>query len=160
MLLWQVTELAGYTARVHNMFVVFEDVQRGVYKRSSLSAEGAEKKSKPEMHIDGPLEIKGESVAPHTHSHLLLYWNKLEKKRKTGRQQPNWPVANYTAWLLLLRWASVYHFCYLGKALGFGWLVPIRCVLLNNTESTENVSPESKDEVNISTVSKQLHLQS
>ncbi|KAM8740115.1 ATP-binding cassette, sub-family D (ALD), member 2 [Acanthopagrus schlegelii] len=58
----EVTELAGYTARVHNMFVVFEDVQRGVYKRSSLSAEGAEKKSKPEMHIDGPLEIKGEVI--------------------------------------------------------------------------------------------------
>uniref|UniRef100_A0A8C4DTJ4 ATP binding cassette subfamily D member 2 n=1 Tax=Dicentrarchus labrax TaxID=13489 RepID=A0A8C4DTJ4_DICLA len=62
----EVTELAGYTARVHNMFVVFEDVQKGVYKRSSLSATtGAEKKSKPEMHIDGPLEIKGR--------HVLLY---------------------------------------------------------------------------------------
>ncbi|XP_034529950.1 ATP-binding cassette sub-family D member 2-like [Notolabrus celidotus] len=59
----EVTELAGYTARVHNMFVVFEDVQRGVYKRSSLSATtGAEKKSKPEMHIDGPLEIKGDVI--------------------------------------------------------------------------------------------------
>lgn len=62
--LGQVTELAGYTARVHNMFLVFEDVQRGVYKRSSLSATtGAEKKSKPEMHIDGPLEIKGRVLA-------------------------------------------------------------------------------------------------
>ncbi|XP_074554797.1 ATP-binding cassette, sub-family D (ALD), member 2 [Halichoeres trimaculatus] len=59
----EVTELAGYTARVYNMFLVFEDVQRGVYKRSSLSATtGAEKKSKPEMHIDGPLEIKGEVI--------------------------------------------------------------------------------------------------
>uniref|UniRef100_A0A665X6S2 ATP-binding cassette sub-family D member 2-like n=1 Tax=Echeneis naucrates TaxID=173247 RepID=A0A665X6S2_ECHNA len=59
----EVTELAGYTARVHNMFEVFEDVQRGVYKRSSLSATtGGEKKSKPEMHIDGPLEIKGEVI--------------------------------------------------------------------------------------------------
>ncbi|KAM7378052.1 hypothetical protein PAMA_013110 [Pampus argenteus] len=59
----EVTELAGYTARVHNMFVVFEDVQRGVYKRSSLSATtGGEKKSKPEMHIDGPLEIRGEVI--------------------------------------------------------------------------------------------------
>ncbi|KAK5849192.1 hypothetical protein PBY51_008852 [Eleginops maclovinus] len=59
----EVTELAGYTARVHNMFEVFEDVQRGVYKRSSLSATtGAEKKSKPELHIDGPLEIKGEVI--------------------------------------------------------------------------------------------------
>uniref|UniRef100_A0A8D3CHU3 ATP-binding cassette sub-family D member 2-like n=1 Tax=Scophthalmus maximus TaxID=52904 RepID=A0A8D3CHU3_SCOMX len=59
----EVTELAGYTARVHNMFKVFEDVQRGVYKRSSLSTTtGEEKKSKPEMHIDGPLEIKGEVI--------------------------------------------------------------------------------------------------
>lgn len=59
----QVTELAGYTARVHNMLAVFEDVQRGVYKRSSLSeATRAEKKSKPELHIDGPLEIKGRGL--------------------------------------------------------------------------------------------------
>ncbi|KAM4570278.1 ATP-binding cassette, sub-family D (ALD), member 2 [Odontesthes bonariensis] len=59
----EVTELAGYTARVHNMFEVFEDVQKGVYKRSSLSATtGTKKKSKPEMHIDGPLEIKGEVI--------------------------------------------------------------------------------------------------
>ncbi|XP_016889457.1 ATP-binding cassette, sub-family D (ALD), member 2 [Cynoglossus semilaevis] len=59
----EVTELAGYTARVHNMLAVFEDVQRGVYKRSSLSeATRAEKKSKPELHIDGPLEIKGEVI--------------------------------------------------------------------------------------------------
>ncbi|XP_076008397.1 ATP-binding cassette sub-family D member 2-like [Genypterus blacodes] len=59
----EVTELAGYTARVHNMFVVFEDVQRGVYKRSSLSANtGGEKNSKPGMHIDGPLEILGEVI--------------------------------------------------------------------------------------------------
>ncbi|XP_028305446.1 ATP-binding cassette, sub-family D (ALD), member 2 [Gouania willdenowi] len=59
----EVTELAGYTARVHNMFVVFEDVQKGIYKRSSLSTTaGPEKKSKPEMHIDGPLEIKGEVI--------------------------------------------------------------------------------------------------
>ncbi|MEQ2185209.1 hypothetical protein GOODEAATRI_015920 [Goodea atripinnis] len=61
--LTQVTELAGYTARVHNMFVVFEDVQKGIYKRSFLSATtGTTLKSKPEMHIDGPLEIKGEVI--------------------------------------------------------------------------------------------------
>ncbi|KAK7896323.1 hypothetical protein WMY93_021648 [Mugilogobius chulae] len=59
----EVTELAGYTARVHNMFVVFEDVQKGIYKRSSLTATtGGDKKSKPGMHIDGPLEIKGEVI--------------------------------------------------------------------------------------------------
>lgn len=58
----EVTELAGYTARVHNMFLVFGEVQRGIYKRSSIStSSGGEKKntSRPEMHIDGPLEIKG-----------------------------------------------------------------------------------------------------
>ncbi|KAM8908218.1 ATP-binding cassette, sub-family D (ALD), member 2 [Spinachia spinachia] len=59
----EVTELAGYTARVHNMFVVFEDVQKGVYKRTCVSTmTGTEKKSKPGMHIDGPLEIKGEVI--------------------------------------------------------------------------------------------------
>ncbi|XP_055010174.1 ATP-binding cassette sub-family D member 2-like isoform X3 [Boleophthalmus pectinirostris] len=59
----EVTELAGYTARVHNMFVVFEDVQKGIYKRSSLTATtGGDKKSKPGMHIDGPLEIRGEVI--------------------------------------------------------------------------------------------------
>uniref|UniRef100_A0A3P9KBC8 ATP-binding cassette, sub-family D (ALD), member 2 n=1 Tax=Oryzias latipes TaxID=8090 RepID=A0A3P9KBC8_ORYLA len=59
----EITELAGYTARVHNMFVVFEDVQKGIYKRSSLSDDaGTEKKNRPEMHIDGPLEIKGEVI--------------------------------------------------------------------------------------------------
>uniref|UniRef100_A0A8C9Y1M8 ATP binding cassette subfamily D member 2 n=1 Tax=Sander lucioperca TaxID=283035 RepID=A0A8C9Y1M8_SANLU len=75
----EITELAGYTARVHNMFVVFEDVQKGVYKRSSLSATtGAEKKSKPEMHIDGPLEIKGRPVLlytnarTHTHTQCVV----------------------------------------------------------------------------------------
>lgn len=56
----EATELAGYTARVHNMFLVFEDVQRGVYKRSTVSATpGKKKKSK---HIEGPLEIKGEVI--------------------------------------------------------------------------------------------------
>ncbi|XP_034019568.1 ATP-binding cassette sub-family D member 2-like [Thalassophryne amazonica] len=58
----EVTELAGYTARVHNMFLVFEEVQKGVYKRSSVSVTTEEKKSRPEMHIDGPLEIRGEVI--------------------------------------------------------------------------------------------------
>ncbi|XP_029103201.1 ATP-binding cassette sub-family D member 2-like isoform X2 [Scleropages formosus] len=61
----EVTELAGYTARVHDMFLVFDEVQRGMYKRSTVSQEPAgELKNLEEskMHIDGPLEIKGEVV--------------------------------------------------------------------------------------------------
>nr|XP_046153558.1 ATP-binding cassette sub-family D member 2-like [Oncorhynchus gorbuscha] len=61
----EVTELAGYTTRVYNMFLVFGEVQRGIYKRSSASTMGTgEKKivARPEMHIDGPLEIKGRVI--------------------------------------------------------------------------------------------------
>uniref|UniRef100_A0A8B9RA40 ATP-binding cassette, sub-family D (ALD), member 2 n=1 Tax=Astyanax mexicanus TaxID=7994 RepID=A0A8B9RA40_ASTMX len=62
----EVTELAGYTARVHNMFLVFDEVQRGVYKRASVSTTAADgvKKSggQHELHIDGPLEIKGKVI--------------------------------------------------------------------------------------------------
>ncbi|KPP71816.1 ATP-binding cassette sub-family D member 2-like, partial [Scleropages formosus] len=61
----EVTELAGYTARVHDMFLVFDEVQRGMYKRSTVSQEPAgELKNLEEskIHIDGPLEIKGEVV--------------------------------------------------------------------------------------------------
>uniref|UniRef100_A0A672LDA3 ATP binding cassette subfamily D member 2 n=1 Tax=Sinocyclocheilus grahami TaxID=75366 RepID=A0A672LDA3_SINGR len=62
----EVTELAGYTARVHNMFLVFDEVQRGTYKRSSAISTAGETISgddnRPEMHIDGPLEIKGKVI--------------------------------------------------------------------------------------------------
>ncbi|KAK9976137.1 hypothetical protein ABG768_021343 [Culter alburnus] len=60
----EVTELAGYTARVHNMFLVFDEVQRGIYKRSSATSTAGEviNGSRPEMHIDGPLEIKGKVI--------------------------------------------------------------------------------------------------
>ncbi|KAJ8372601.1 hypothetical protein AAFF_G00281080 [Aldrovandia affinis] len=61
----EVTELAGYTARVHNMLRVFNEVQRGVYKRSAISQNpaGEEKGvAKPEMHIDGPLEMRGKVI--------------------------------------------------------------------------------------------------
>ena len=63
----QVTELAGYTARVHNMFLVFGEVQRGVYKRSedSTTATGAEMKNQPSLHIEGPMEIKGQRQPEH-----------------------------------------------------------------------------------------------
>ncbi|XP_051547527.1 ATP-binding cassette sub-family D member 2-like [Myxocyprinus asiaticus] len=57
----EVTELAGYTARVHNMFLVFAEVQRGIYKRSSVTT-GEISGNPPEMNIDGSLEIKGKVI--------------------------------------------------------------------------------------------------
>ncbi|XP_013398007.2 ATP-binding cassette sub-family D member 2-like [Lingula anatina] len=56
----EITELAGYTSRVSEMFEVFEDVRKGKYKRnmvtSNKAAKGAQKK------IQGPLQIKGEVI--------------------------------------------------------------------------------------------------
>lgn len=58
----QVTELAGYTARVYNMFSIFDEVKRGIYKRTAViqgSVNNSRSEDKAELHIDGPLEIKG-----------------------------------------------------------------------------------------------------
>ncbi|XP_025931829.1 ATP-binding cassette sub-family D member 2-like [Apteryx rowi] len=58
----EVTELAGYTARVYNMFSVFDEVKRGIYKRAAViqeSKSNSKNEDKAELHIDGPLEIKG-----------------------------------------------------------------------------------------------------
>lgn len=44
------------------MFLVFDEVKRGIYKRTAVSQEhesDTTKKEKTERHIDGPLEIKG-----------------------------------------------------------------------------------------------------
>ncbi|XP_042671571.1 ATP-binding cassette sub-family D member 2 [Centrocercus urophasianus] len=61
----EVTELAGYTARVYNMFSVFDEVKRGIYKRTAV-IQGAENNSKNEdkieSHVNGPLEIKGKVI--------------------------------------------------------------------------------------------------
>ncbi|XP_062991084.1 ATP-binding cassette sub-family D member 2 [Elgaria multicarinata webbii] len=60
----EVTELAGYTARVYNMLAVFDEVKRGIYKRAAVSqeCESNKKREKTERHIEGPLEIKGRVI--------------------------------------------------------------------------------------------------
>ncbi|XP_069485314.1 ATP-binding cassette sub-family D member 2 [Ambystoma mexicanum] len=61
----EVTELAGYTARVYNMFLVFNEVQRGIYKRAAIEEtdKGEESKGgRAGLHIDGPLEINGNVI--------------------------------------------------------------------------------------------------
>ncbi|RXN10312.1 ATP-binding cassette sub-family D member 1-like protein [Labeo rohita] len=59
----EVTELAGYTARVYEMFEVFEDVRDGVYRRSATEVKpeetGTTRKIKHGMRVEGPLQIGG-----------------------------------------------------------------------------------------------------
>lgn len=61
----EVTELAGYTARVYNMFSVFDEVKRGIYKRTAViqgSESNSKNEDKIESHVNGPLEIKGKVI--------------------------------------------------------------------------------------------------
>ncbi|KAI1892997.1 hypothetical protein AGOR_G00139260 [Albula goreensis] len=61
----EVTELAGYTARVYEMFSVFEDVSAGVYRRSAVEETGGVGTPRPMQHgvrIEGPLEIRGQVI--------------------------------------------------------------------------------------------------
>ncbi|XP_077609668.1 ATP-binding cassette sub-family D member 2 isoform X4 [Crocuta crocuta] len=61
----KITELAGYTARVYNMFWVFDEVKRGIYKRAAVMQE-SENHSKNGVDIELPLsdtlEIKGRVI--------------------------------------------------------------------------------------------------
>ncbi|XP_070115578.1 ATP-binding cassette sub-family D member 2-like [Equus caballus] len=61
----EITELAGYTARVYNMFWVFDEVKRGIYKRTAVMQE-SENQSKNganiELSLSDTLEIKGEVI--------------------------------------------------------------------------------------------------
>lgn len=64
----QVTELAGYTARVSEMLDVFEDVNQGIYRRSAdreeeeLAAGGGAAVGAVQhgQRVCGPLDIRGE----------------------------------------------------------------------------------------------------
>uniref|UniRef100_A0A671L1Z9 Coiled-coil domain-containing protein 120-like n=1 Tax=Sinocyclocheilus anshuiensis TaxID=1608454 RepID=A0A671L1Z9_9TELE len=62
----EVTELAGYTARVYEMFEVFEDVHAGMYRRSASEVKseetGAARKIKHGMRVEGPLQIRGNVI--------------------------------------------------------------------------------------------------
>nr|XP_058938242.1 ATP-binding cassette sub-family D member 2 isoform X3 [Kogia breviceps] len=61
----EITELAGYTARVYNMFWVFDEVKRGIYKRTAVLQE-SENHSKSGANVELPLsetlEIKGKVI--------------------------------------------------------------------------------------------------
>ncbi|MBN3300083.1 ABCD1 protein, partial [Amia calva] len=57
----EVTELAGYTARVHEMFSVFEDVRGGVYRRSQAGG-GGSAEAKLGLKREGLLEIRGQVI--------------------------------------------------------------------------------------------------
>lgn len=62
----EVTELAGYTARVYEMFEVFEDVRDGVYRRSATEVKpeetGAPQNVTHGMRMEGPLQIRGQVI--------------------------------------------------------------------------------------------------
>ncbi|KAM9230804.1 ATP-binding cassette sub-family D member 2 isoform 5-T5 [Dugong dugon] len=61
----KITELAGYTARVYDMFLVFDEVKRGIYKRTVVIQE-PKNQSKNGANIEVPLSdtlpIKGKVI--------------------------------------------------------------------------------------------------
>nr|KAF6372762.1 ATP binding cassette subfamily D member 2 [Pipistrellus kuhlii] len=61
----EVTELAGYTARVYNMFWVFDEVKRGIYKRTAVMQDSENHNKNGaiiELPFNDTLEIKGKVI--------------------------------------------------------------------------------------------------
>ncbi|XP_045166777.2 ATP-binding cassette sub-family D member 1-like [Mercenaria mercenaria] len=58
----EITELAGYTSRVYDMFTVFEDVKQGKYKRTLVVKDGQKKTGVLLEKIEGPVKAHGEVV--------------------------------------------------------------------------------------------------
>lgn len=56
---FQITELAGYTARVSDMFKVFDDVGKGKYERQMVLDNVKQSKGPDKLY--GPLKILGEN---------------------------------------------------------------------------------------------------
>lgn len=67
----EITELAGYTSRVHEMFVVFDDVQRGKYERNLVVKDGHQETGKLALEKrEGPLVARG--VVVETVNNILI----------------------------------------------------------------------------------------
>ncbi|XP_044533794.1 ATP-binding cassette sub-family D member 2 isoform X2 [Gracilinanus agilis] len=60
----EITELAGYTARVYNMFWVFDEVNKGIYKRTAFqeTENPTGIRDKIELFLSDTLEIKGKVI--------------------------------------------------------------------------------------------------
>ncbi|XP_043820869.1 ATP-binding cassette sub-family D member 2 isoform X2 [Dromiciops gliroides] len=60
----EITELAGYTARVYNMFWVFDEVNKGIYKRTAIQETENPTRigNKIELSLRDTLEIKGKVI--------------------------------------------------------------------------------------------------
>ncbi|XP_054974087.1 ATP-binding cassette sub-family D member 2 [Sorex araneus] len=59
----EITELAGYTARVYNMFWVFDEVKRGIYKRSVTQESKTQSKNGANTELlSDALAIKGKVI--------------------------------------------------------------------------------------------------